>query len=286
MLDLIERIRTIRAAIDYRLYPPQHNFGSAYEIVLHDEADLSEKKVYHKCAIFYFYILSTKLISILDDVLNTQGEKLDNVSDELNDWHEALLLACDKLTRRKDFEELGIANILRPKELYGDMKEMKEMWAIDRPFFVKQLQQLNVQYYEIPNDIKLAFQEIEKVMADTVKYWVEFKFGGEIIVNDTYILKTLQYGGDNDLFFEYVVKHPRKEITTTEFEVNNMRVFKEYSKLIFELGFGKELGKIFFPRVSKTSVYFQNNIRKSELHAMAIDYKALTEELSHLKKFK
>jgi len=104
-----------------------------------------------------------------------------------------------------------------------------------------------------------------------------------VILNNTFILSTPNFNGENANFVEYVIEHPDKTIKKKDFEDSNQKVRKSFHHVLNDLGFKGEIRKIFFD-ASKSAVKFRNNIPESELKNLGIDTKKLVTELSGLER--
>jgi len=114
-------------------------------------------------------------------------------------------------------------------------------------------------------------------------YKIKYTFGGEIIINDRYQLSKLNYDSANDRFFEYVVQFPKSKINRESLVESIGELDRPISKLVYDCGFSGELKKLFFPKVSNNSVYFNNPVTQDDLLAIGIDKDALLKQLRELK---
>jgi hypothetical protein len=87
----------------------------------------------------------------------------------------------------------------------------------------------------------------------------------EVLLNDIIIISKPNFNSVNDLVFNYLYNNPNKTITKSALERElNTPITKRLHDIVQELGFKKELGKIFFS-VSKTQIAFKNPITKQDL---------------------
>jgi hypothetical protein len=115
----------------------------------------------------------------------------------------------------------------------------------------------------------------------TDKYFVSLNPKG-VFLNNTFLLSSPNFNGENANFIEYVINTPDKKLSKTDFEKNNgSKPKKNFSQILTDLGFKGEIRKIFFD-VSKTAVQFRNYVSESKLQDLGIDSKKLAEELSTL----
>ena len=87
----------------------------------------------------------------------------------------------------------------------------------------------------------------------------------EVLLKDIIIISKPNFNSVNDLVFTYLYKNPNKTITKKALEREvNTPIIKRLHDIVQELGFKKELAKIFFS-VSKTQIEFKNPITKQEI---------------------
>ncbi len=88
----------------------------------------------------------------------------------------------------------------------------------------------------------------------------------EVLLNDIIIISKPNFNSVNDIVFSYLYKHPNKAITkkVLERDVYKQTITKRLHDIVQELGFKKELAKIFFS-VSKTQIEFKNPITKQDI---------------------
>ena len=114
-------------------------------------------------------------------------------------------------------------------------------------------------------------------------YTLNYTFGGEILLNNTFLISKLNYSSPNGLFFEYIFQHPRKKVSREQLEGVVGVLDRPISKLVYDIGFSGELKKLFFPKVSNNAVYFNNPVTQDDLLTAKIDEKLLLEQLKGLK---
>ncbi len=114
-------------------------------------------------------------------------------------------------------------------------------------------------------------------------YTITYTFGSDIILNDRYLISKLNYSSPNDLFFEYVFQHPKEKLTRSHLEALQGRLDRPISKFVYDIGFKGELKKLFFPKVSNNSLFFNNPVTREDLLKLDIDENALLEQIKRLK---
>jgi len=116
-------------------------------------------------------------------------------------------------------------------------------------------------------------------------YWVDFTFGGEVVLNDKHLISKLNYNSVNDRFFEYVSQYPKKEIKRSELESVIGKIEKPISKIVYDIGFSGELKKLFFPKVSNNAVYFNSPVTRDDLLGIDFNKEIFLKEVKELKKY-
>ena len=114
-------------------------------------------------------------------------------------------------------------------------------------------------------------------------YRISFNFGGEIILNDCYQISKLNYDSANDRFFEYIMRFPKTKISRKQLESSIGKLNRPISKLVYDCGFSGELKKLFFPKVSNNSVYFNNPVTQDDLLSIDFNKDTLLEQFKGLK---
>lgn len=113
-------------------------------------------------------------------------------------------------------------------------------------------------------------------------YFISLR-GKQVLVNSTFLLSSPRFDSENDNFIDYVTSNPGRKLTKEDIEkgTGQKKLKKSLKQIITDLGFSGEIRKLFF-NVSKTAVYFRNNITESELGTLNIDKVSLDKELSAL----
>lgn len=112
-----------------------------------------------------------------------------------------------------------------------------------------------------------------------------------VVLNDKYILSSPWYGFPTRNLFDVAYNNPRRPLTKKFIEgsVATATRGKEYhlkrriDGILADLGFTDELRTIFFPHVTKSAIYFRNDVLASELKDQ-INPKKLAKQLVNLKK--
>lgn len=116
------------------------------------------------------------------------------------------------------------------------------------------------------------------------KYFVGVR-GRQVLINNTFTLSTTNFNSENNNFIEYVISNPDKKLTKAEIEkgIGQQKLKKTLHQIISDLGFSGEIRKLFF-NVSKTAVYFRNNVSENQLEELSVDKENLNKELSGLER--
>ena len=108
------------------------------------------------------------------------------------------------------------------------------------------------------------------------------KDGNEVIFTATYENRKLKINGiiiskpnfdsENDVFADYIFKHPNEKITARDFENHKKnKMHKKFDVIIRDLGFYGNLKKLFFPNISIKAVEFRNPISRNDMKKAGID---------------
>lgn len=135
----------------------------------------------------------------------------------------------------------------------------------------------------IQSPIPTYFIEKGLVKVGYTVYTLSYTFGSEIILNQNYQISKLNYSSPNDLFFEYIYQHPKQKISREQLERVIGQLDRPISKLVYDIGFKSELKKLFFPKVSNNSVYFNNPVTQDDLLTLEFNKELLLEQVRGLK---
>jgi len=114
---------------------------------------------------------------------------------------------------------------------------------------------------------------------------ISFTFGGEVVLNDKYLISKLNYNSVNDRFFEYISQYPKKQIKRGDLESAIGKLEKPISKIVYDIGFSGELKKLFFPKVSNNAVYFNNPVTRDALLDIDFDKETFLSDIKEMKKY-
>ncbi len=117
------------------------------------------------------------------------------------------------------------------------------------------------------DDYRQQQVDINKKSRNQVCLWISYSNKTrEVLLNDIIILSKPNFNSTNDLVFKYLFNNPNITITRNKLEQNATKgnITKRLYEIIKDLGFKKELAKIFFS-VSKNEIIFRNPITKQDL---------------------
>jgi hypothetical protein len=119
-------------------------------------------------------------------------------------------------------------------------------------------------------------------VSDFNKYFISTQ-GKNVLVNNTFILSTPRFDGENDRFIDCMISSPYKKWSKSELakKFGQEKLKKSLHQILYDLGFKGEIRKLFFD-VAKNSVMFRNDIAETELEKLGVHQKNLTRELSVL----
>lgn len=122
-------------------------------------------------------------------------------------------------------------------------------------------------------------------------YWINRAKTREIILNNKYILSKPDFLSENDSVFDTLFEKSKTakivKMTKTELEsILKVDIGKTLHQVVSDLGFKKELKKIFFPNISTKAIEFTNNLSENDLGNLSISKKQLKSQLKKLKIWK
>jgi len=143
--------------------------------------------------------------------------------------------------------------------------------------------------YKETKSIYEKFTESYKERQENIKkskeeklYFITYK-GRQIMLNDKYLIKKLQFCRKNELFFEYIFNNSKKKIQLDEIKkVTKAESKVDFNKFVNEIGFKGELRKCFF-EVSKTIIKFTNSLTQKDLEERNVNITELDKQIEKLK---
>ena len=100
-------------------------------------------------------------------------------------------------------------------------------------------------------------------------YCLSLSPNGEILINNV-LLTRPHPDGENDIFFRYLIKYPKKKITREILKRENAGVGKDLWKIVQNLGFTHAYLKAFFPILKKETLVFRNPVTNKDLEGLRL----------------
>jgi len=167
-------------------------------------------------------------------------------------------------------------NAITKYEIVGDYEDVEPMVNIYlNPDVFQQIK--NILPSALRNKTYLKTEEVE-TDANPVKdigkpvYAISYTPAREIILN-RFLLSKLNFDSENHAVFEYVYKHPNRDIPLAEIGKNlqGRELSKTLPKIVENWGFTGQLKKVFFD-VSKSKIRFRNPVTNSDLRDLDIEH--------------
>ena len=90
-------------------------------------------------------------------------------------------------------------------------------------------------------------------------------------INEIVIAKP-HFESENDYFATYITNNPGKKLTNQEFvKFKNGKMTKKFDQIINDLGFKRNIKKLFFPNISIKAVEFRNQVTSEDMKKAGID---------------
>lgn len=101
-------------------------------------------------------------------------------------------------------------------------------------------------------------------------YQITYSMNNEILLNDKKRLGKPNLGSENEAVMEYLMANSNKKITKKDIEDKmEIKIGKDFHKIVENLGFTGDLRKIFF-KISKSTILFRNPITETDLEKLGI----------------
>lgn len=111
-----------------------------------------------------------------------------------------------------------------------------------------------------------------KKKEESLKAEILYTADRNIILNNQFLIAKPNFNSENDLIFNFLFRHPYQSFSRKEIESEiGIKLFKDFDKIVENLGFKKDLRRIFFD-VSKDKISFRNPVTGEQLKQMKIDY--------------
>ena len=129
--------------------------------------------------------------------------------------------------------------------------------------YVKYIKSLDESLIKIGKAIGGKEKKVESAKSETCEpgfRWHLQYMNGALLLNG-FLLAKPTLASENDLFIEYVLNNPGRLISREEIESNiGQGVRKRFSEILRHLNLTGVIRKMFFPKVSKTEILFENSI--------------------------
>lgn len=121
------------------------------------------------------------------------------------------------------------------------------------------------------------------VNANNKKYWIDWTKNRDVILNDKYVINTMQLDRVSDCWFDYIFNNPNKKITLQEIsKAASSKCSGGFNKFLNNIKFKGQLRKLFFKQ-GKTGIIFHNPITEEEFEKRKeIDTIELNKEIEKL----
>jgi mRNA-degrading endonuclease RelE of RelBE toxin-antitoxin system len=118
-----------------------------------------------------------------------------------------------------------------------------------------------------------AIDDIKNKPKSKSIYQIKYGADQRIILNNLFELSKPNFDSENANVFDFLYNNPNKKYTLQEIESSlDQKLTKNLSKIVENLGFTKDLKKVFF-QVSKTSIIFHNPISQKRMNNL--DFKII-----------
>ncbi len=125
-------------------------------------------------------------------------------------------------------------------------------------------------YIETYREFPRIFKRFGGLSKEKIVYKLTKNWNGEIFLNGQLFAKP-DYDGENSQVISYLLEHPNKKVTKQEIEGSTKRsIGKDFHKIIDNLGFTKDLKKMFFPGVTTAALSFRNPITEEVFATLKI----------------
>lgn len=162
-------------------------------------------------------------------------------------------------------------NDFKAKFSYSDFLEIKKIMGIS--------DENNFNDYQVKFDYP-AFIEFKKMMKtieeDTLNipaYRIIYQEPNILLEGVDKAIRMPQYKSNNEKVFKYMLKHPNRNISKEEIiEKTTVKDLKDLTLVMKDLGFIKDLGKIFLKGKSQYDIYFRNPVYYEDFKKIGIEY--------------
>lgn len=214
-----------------------------------------------------------QLENIYNTVLDIEGrlriKPSTKVTIKLNQECRFPLLAekCDGLLHSAEYREDALIFLAR-KNIITDFKIRYSEYGdneVDLFLNFNKFQQFNDEIGKVHKNLNNDNSSNDKIL-----YNVTYnEMAGEILINNKVFKKT-NLGSLTDNIFAYLNKNPNRKIKIDELREATEETIRDLPKVIENAGFTGNLSRTFF-RVSKTAIFFRQQITKIDFKKLNID---------------
>jgi hypothetical protein len=115
------------------------------------------------------------------------------------------------------------------------------------------------------------------------KYTLTIDKRRRLVLNDKYIMVTLQSNSSNYYFYDYAIKHSNQIIKMEEVRKTAGQIHKRFHTILDQTIKNSELRRVFFQKKKKNQTYFRNYIKNEDLVDEEIDEKDIYRFLKKVK---
>lgn len=217
---------------------------------------------------------------------------------DLNEYYLSSIEIINGILNKKDFSELKKKAPNIYDNIIGQINDIDYSWDVyQREIynFLSEIQDNNRKMKVTENDAPKNIETLKEELATKIgyyinidtkedcvkKYWISLK-NRNIILNDKYQIKRLQFNRPSDILFEYIFKNSKKEIVINKIkEIVDNKSKIDFNKFVNNIGFKGELRKCFFD-VSKTTLRFTNPLTQKDLEERNINIPELEKQIKEL----
>jgi len=195
--------------------------------------------------------------------------------DKFEEWirrlHKHLIPRLKELTKHDNIQpETRYEELLKEIRVATEMKnrELEEKYSkLITDITLNNRPELDDAITESKSELDNKLPDEANSHAHKFTYTVSYE-SGDILINNK-LISNPNFDGENDLVFSYLFSNPNKKFTRMQIETSvKPKPKKTFNKIIENLGFTKDLRKLFF-NVSKKSIKFNNPVITS--HELKLD---------------
>jgi hypothetical protein len=138
--------------------------------------------------------------------------------------------------------------------------------------YYKKLKKPIKNYEDIDKNEEIGKYNLSEKNLKEIVYRITYTFDRRILLNKDILISHPNLLSENDLVFKYVYDNPNRQILRDEIEKEiKMKLLKNIPKIIDNLGFTRDLRRVFFSNSNEKQFYFRNPITREDLDNLGID---------------